>query len=207
MSSNRKYKIEKVEDKGSGFSIREEDGEFILKIRNWDDPNFDPTTRTYIQYKNFDKNGELRIGGIIKKNKIVKKEEVINEHPVFGKIRKPEIINRKFSMVFQIERKPLFSKKVYKGYWSDLIYSVDKTTNAIYYMRGYHVVLATKTEQLAKICEATHRYYIPFHDELLVKRYMAEVIMHGCKYFIINPNFVRNGNPLTEIAYTLFDIK
>lgn len=207
MSSSKKYEIKKVHDYGSYLRTYENDkGETIAKIYNRDDPNFDPTTRTYIQYQNFDKNGEVKIGGIIKKNIIVERKQT-KDHPVFGRYSERDTINNKYSMVFQIEREPTFSRSIYRKYWDYLIYRVDRGTNAIYYMRGHLIVLATIKKQLAKICHMTPKYYSSFHNELLVKGYMAEITLNGCKYYLMNPLYIRNGNPLTEIVYTLFGIK
>tara|TARA_Y100000310_G_C20651090_1_gene799508 strand:+ start:1223 stop:1852 length:630 start_codon:yes stop_codon:yes gene_type:complete len=208
MNSRTNTTIKKVIDEGSYLKVLiDDDGEPFIKIINWDDQNFDPTTRTFIQQQNFDKNGELRIGGVIKKRETVVEQEVINSHPIFGEYADYETNRRKYSMVYHIGYEPIFTKKIYRAHWDYLIYKVDKSTNAIYFMRGHYVVLATLYKQLAKICHVTLRTYKLFHQELLEKGYMTEVILNGCKYFIMNPLYVRNGNPLTKMAYNLFDIK
>lgn len=182
-------------------------GEPIIKITNPKDPNFDPSDYIYVQQQGFDELGEVEIRGIVKRRKAPNPSgrNIRLDHPVFGAAGRWDKISTKYSMVFQVGREPELSKPRYDRYWRKLIYKVDRFTNAIYIRRGTNIELVTQKKQLVKTCGTSLRMYQPFHQEMLDKAYMKEWVKDGLTYFVFNPLYVRNGNPLAQVVYDLFN--
>lgn len=133
------------------------------------------------------------------------KEEILN-HPIFGELA---VISsqRKFSKLFHVIEKPIFSSISYEAYFFRLLFYLDKDTNAIYMRRGNNsLYLATKKEQIAKICGIQMRTLNKFLDECLSKNYIAILEVKGCNYFFVNPRIAHNGIKLPTFLLAIFGI-
>lgn len=129
-------------------------------------------------------------------------------HPVFGPISTDDPSEEEIlSKYIQIYDRPVFSKEIYHAYWNSLMYHVGRETNAICHVQDDPASLVMNKWDLADICEVSPNEYYVFHQELIDRKYLAEIILGGNRYFVMNPSFVMHGDLIPKIVFELFDIK